>query len=154
MKEFKYSIEDISTGGGCEHILIQYPTFGLCVLINNENQKVPKPGESYDIGVYKLEPEGWMGDYIENCFETFDNFDRKTIVERTMGYLEGKGFEKKPLYNHMYSFTFSLENTSHNGELTTPTEVRLAIEKRLKSISDDELMECMGYPDDTYEVRA
>lgn len=53
-------------------------------------------------------------------------------------------------YNHMYSFTFSLVNESENGEETTPQEVRNAIKKRLESISDDELMECMGYPDDTY----
>lgn len=147
----QYLIENISTGGGCEHILIQYPTFGLCVLINNENQKVPRSGESYDIGVYKLEQEGWMGEYIDNCFETFDNFDRDTIVERTWGYLEGKGFEKKTLYNHMYSFTFSLVNSSANGNETTPDEVRIAIKKRLESISDNELMECIGYPDDTYK---
>lgn len=91
----KYQIEEISTGGGCEHILIRYPSFGLCVLINNENQKVPRSGESYDIGVYKLESEGWMGEYIEDCFETFNNFDKKTIAERTLGYLEGKGLAEE-----------------------------------------------------------
>jgi len=51
----------------------------------------------------------------------------------------------------MYSFTFSLVNDSETGEETTPEEVRYAIKKRLESISDDELMECMGYPDDTYK---
>ena len=89
-----HEIDDISTGGGCEHILIKYPAFKLCVLINNDHQKVPEQGESYDIGVYHLEDEGWMGEYIEGCFESFDNFDRATIVERTLGYLEGKGFKQ------------------------------------------------------------
>lgn len=54
-------------------------------------------------------------------------------------------------YNHMYSFTFSLVNNSPDGETTTPKEVREAIIKRLSTIDDDELMECMGYPEDTYE---
>ena len=91
----RFEMEEISTGGGCEHILIKYFDLGVCVLINNDCHKVPKLGESYDVGVYNLEPEGWMGEYFEGCFETFDNFDKRTIVVRTQGYLEGKGFEKK-----------------------------------------------------------
>lgn len=147
----RFEMEEISTGGGCEHILIQYPDLGVCVLINNDHQKVPKLGECYDIGVYKLEPEGWMGEHFDGMFETFDNFDKRTIVSRTQGYLEGKGFEKKTMYNHMYSLTFTVINGSETGEETTPEEVRYAIKKRLESISDDELMECLGYPDDTYK---
>ena len=54
-------------------------------------------------------------------------------------------------YNHMYAFTFSLVNGSENGEGTTPQEVRNAIKKRLESISDSELLECIGCPEDTYE---
>jgi len=95
MKKDCNEMEHISTGGGCEHVLIKFPSFELCVLINNEYQKVPVIGESYDIGVYNLEPEGWMGEHIEGCFETFDNYDPSTIVSRTLGYLEGKGFDQK-----------------------------------------------------------
>lgn len=58
---------------------------------------------------------------------------------------------KLKTYNHMYSFTFSVINNSHDGEATTPKQVREAIMQRLCTIDDDELMECMGYPDDTYE---
>ena len=61
----RFEMEEISTGGGCEHILIKYFDLGVCVLINNDYQKVPSLGESYDIGVYQLEPEGWMGEYFE-----------------------------------------------------------------------------------------
>ena len=91
-----HEIEEISTGGGCEHILIKFPDLGVCVLINNDYQKVPTLNESYDIGVYKLEPEGWMGEYFEGCFESFDSFNPTTIVARTQGYLEGKGFKPIP----------------------------------------------------------
>lgn len=147
-----HKLDEISTGGGCEHILIQYPSFQLCVLINNENQKVPRSGESYDIGVYHLEPEGWMGEHIEGCFETFDNFDRRTIVERTQGFLEGKGFEQKKLYNHMYGLSFTVVNTSEDGSATTAEEVRVAIQNALANMSDSELLERIGCADDTYEV--
>jgi hypothetical protein len=129
----QYLIENISTGGGCEHILIQYPTFGLCVLINNENQKVPRSGESYDIGVYKLEQEGWMGEYIDNCFETFDNFDRATIAERTWGYLEGKGFENKPYVPLIDRVIEQIKKDFYIDDVT-------AIEELLKCVPKDKLV--------------
>ena len=57
-------------------------------------------------------------------------------------------------YNHAYSISFSLVNTSEDGEKTKPSEVREALLKRLASIDDNELMECVGYPYDTYEEEA
>lgn len=53
-------------------------------------------------------------------------------------------------YNHMYSIAFSVINGSEDGEHTTPSEVRQAILERLASTTDDELLEAIGYPDDTY----
>lgn len=132
MTKYTYEMEEISTGGGCEHILIKYPTFGLCVLINNDCQKVPRSGESYDIGVYNLEPEGWMGEYIDNCFETFDNFDRDTIVERTLGYLEGKGFEKKKYVPLIDQVIEQIKKDFYIDDLT-------ALEELLKSVPIDKL---------------
>ena len=55
-------------------------------------------------------------------------------------------------FNHMYSISFIVINGSEDGEHTTPAEVREAILKRLETTTDDELLEAVGYPEDTYEM--
>ena len=54
-------------------------------------------------------------------------------------------------YNHMYSLAFSVVNNSEDGERTTPAEVRRAIFMRLAAMTDGEVLEAIGYPEDTYE---
>ena len=128
----RFEMEEISTGGGCEHILIKYPDLGVCVLINNDCQKVPKLGECYDIGVYNLEPEGWMGEHFEGMFETFDNFDKRTIVVRTQGYLEGKGLEKCDYESIVDKALKQIKEDVEDGDLT-------AIEELLKRLPMEEI---------------
>lgn len=129
----KYQMEEISTGGGCEHILIRYPSFGLCVLINNENQRVPKLGESYDIGVYKLDSGGWMGDCMDDCFEYFHDFDIKNIAERTWGYLEGKGLVEE---NYLPLIDRVIEQIKKDFY----TENLTAIEELLNNVPTEKLL--------------
>lgn len=100
----KHKIEDISTGGGCEHLWITFQELGVGVLINNDWTKVPEKGEQFDFGVYHIDTETitgieCMGDYIDGHFKTFHNFDRDTIVAFAYGYLLGNGFEPKPHYS-------------------------------------------------------
>lgn len=129
----KFEMEEISTGGGCEHIFIRYPSFGLCVLINNENQKVPKLGESYDIGVYKLEPDGGMGECIDDCYEYFHDFNKETIAQRTWGYLEGKGLEEK---NYLPLVDRAIEQIKKDFYVDDLT----ALEELLKQIPTEKLL--------------
>ena len=57
-------------------------------------------------------------------------------------------------YNHMYSVAFLVINSSEDGERTTPNEVREAIFLRLAEMSNDELLEAIGCPEDTCEEEA
>jgi hypothetical protein len=54
-------------------------------------------------------------------------------------------------YNHAFTFSFSLVNASEDGTGTTAQQAREAIMKRLATIDDAELLECIGLPFDTYE---
>lgn len=56
------------------------------------------------------------------------------------------------LYNHMFTIAFSLENSSEDGGGTTAVELRTAILERAHRLSDEELIEACGFPDDTYIV--
>ena len=57
-------------------------------------------------------------------------------------------------FNHMYSIAFIVVNGSEDGEATTAAEIRRGILERLATATDDELLEAVGYPDDTYEEAA
>jgi hypothetical protein len=56
-------------------------------------------------------------------------------------------------YNHAFTFGFSLENESPNGE-TTPQEIRQALINALAQCTDEDLIGNCGAPFDTYEVDA
>ena len=53
-------------------------------------------------------------------------------------------------YNHMYVIAFTVENASPHGEKTTPQELRHGLLDRLAGITDVELLEAVGGPEDTY----
>jgi hypothetical protein len=55
-------------------------------------------------------------------------------------------------YNHAYTMGFSLESNHETGDDVTATQARTAITQYLNNLSDNELLENLGYPFDTYEV--
>jgi len=55
-------------------------------------------------------------------------------------------------YNHAYSFGFSLYSNDPAGEDITAKQARAAIIEYLEQLSDDELLENLGCPFDTYEM--
>lgn len=93
----KHTFEDISTGGGFNHYWITFPEYGFGVLVNEEGggSNLPKEGERFDIGVYRLEDRKHIGEHFENSFNTLDNFSHAQIVPRVFGYAEGLGLAKK-----------------------------------------------------------
>lgn len=99
----KHTFDDISTGGGFNHYWITYPQFGIGVLINEEGGgALPKEGERFDIGVYRLDDGKHIGDHFENGFNTLENFGHAQIVSRAFGYCEGLGLVKKSKSNKKF----------------------------------------------------
>ena len=55
-------------------------------------------------------------------------------------------------YNHAFDIAFSIEcRTDPSGESITAQQFRDAIHKRLDSLNDEEILEAVGLPFDTYE---
>lgn len=127
------NIESISTGGGCEHYYIEYPEFKLAVLINDENQKLPQDGASFDIGIYQLEKDRSMG-LSTDYYDTLDNFELHTVYDRILGYLEGKGFPKiglSPGFTGQIHFekATDLYLWLDENEIQCPVTIQLHLEK-------------------------
>ena len=54
-------------------------------------------------------------------------------------------------YNHAFTLAFETPSSVHpTGEDVTPQQIRSAIQRRLQC-SDNELLEAVGVPFDTYE---
>ena len=54
-------------------------------------------------------------------------------------------------YNHAFDIAFSLTSDCPTGYAVTGAQLREAIEQRLLNLTDDELVEAVGMPFDTYE---
>lgn len=56
-------------------------------------------------------------------------------------------------YNHVYSIAFELPGSIHpSGDDVSQDDLAIAILRRLANlVENNELIEAVGYPDDTYE---
>lgn len=59
---------------------------------------------------------------------------------------------KAPLYDHAFDIAFSLRSHAPDASDVTASQLRRAIGIRLARLSDDELLEAVGAPWDTYHV--
>lgn len=55
-------------------------------------------------------------------------------------------------FNLTYDIVFNVETSDPSGAATPAQHIREAIERRLAALSDDELIEAVGLPFDSYEV--
>jgi hypothetical protein len=57
-------------------------------------------------------------------------------------------------YDHAFTIAFSLVTAQPDGRDATAAELRAALLKRLAALSDDDLLEAVGAPYDSYELDA
>lgn len=54
-------------------------------------------------------------------------------------------------FNHAYTIAFSIVSNHREGDDIVPQAFRHAVLNRLAALTDDELIEAVGMPFDTYE---
>lgn len=59
---------------------------------------------------------------------------------------------KSPKYNHAFDIAFVCLSNDPEGKDVTPDQIRKAVRARVESIDDDELMEAVGAPFDSYRI--
>lgn len=104
----KHKFTSISSGGGFVHYWITFPEYGIGVLINHEKSGLPKEGESFDIGAYRVDYDyledssECIGEFFSDSFNTLENFRHADIVSRAYGYCEGLGLFKEKKVNKKF----------------------------------------------------
>lgn len=56
-------------------------------------------------------------------------------------------------YSHAFDIAFEVV-TDHAAERVTPRELRAALQRRIDSLTDDELLEAVGLPFDSYPLHS
>ena len=55
-------------------------------------------------------------------------------------------------YDHAFTISFSVRSDTPDASDITPAILRAAIVRRLASLPDDEMLEAVGEPFDSYEI--
>lgn len=92
----QYIIEDCYTGGGCEHLSVKLPEYGLefAIMSNDEMtyNQIPLKGEKWCFNLSHI-GEGMDGEYLE-IGEGQTDFDPSFIGGWCEGYIIAKGYRK------------------------------------------------------------
>lgn len=85
----KIIIEEVYTGGGCEHLSIEFVDYGVRFDIMNADEysanQLPEDGEPFCFNLCKS-GGGMDGEYIQ-ISDRIENYQGKTIVDFCLGYL-------------------------------------------------------------------
>lgn len=91
-----YIIEDCYTGGGCEHLSVKLPAYGLefAIMSNDEMSynQIPLKGEKWCFNLSHI-GAGIDGEYLE-IGEGQTDFNRESIGAWCEGYIIAKGYRK------------------------------------------------------------
>ena len=88
----KIIIEEVYTGGGCEHLSIQFINYGVQFDIMNANEystnQLPENGEPFCFNLCKIQ-DGIDGEYLD-ISDRIENYDSETIKDFCLGYLAAR----------------------------------------------------------------
>ena len=91
-----YIIEDCYTGGGCEHLSVKLPAYGLEFTIMSGDEMTPNDiplrGQKWCFNLTHI-GEGIDGNYLE-IGDVQSDFDRDLIGGWCEGYIIAKGYRK------------------------------------------------------------
>ena len=93
----KINIEQVYTGGGCEHLSIQFIDYGVQFDIMNANEysanQLPENGEPFCFNLCKIQ-DGIDGEYLD-ISDRIENYNSETIKDFCLGYLAAR--KMKPI---------------------------------------------------------
>ena len=145
-------IQDVYTSGGCDHLEIAYPEYGIFFVVNNNDCNIPKVGEDWGFCSYESEEKMNDGNYID-CQGPLDNFRQDSLIDFFNGYILAKGLKKDPQY-------FDLENvdfcalSEDIANICEPHVLVDALYFHLKTFTKDELVMYLSSLDsnDSYKI--
>jgi hypothetical protein len=134
-----YKMTDVYTGGGCDHLLIEFEGYSIFFIVNNNDCNIPKNGEDWGFCSYLSEEDMNNGNYLD-CIGPLENFSFAYLKPFLQGYFVTKGIKKD--FN-LEDVDFMLLSTDMANNCDSDIIINAIYEKLIK-FSKTELIEYMG----------
>ena len=89
----KIIIEEVYTGGGCEHLSIEFVDYGVRFDIMNADEystnDLPENGKPFCFNLCKIEDYETDGNYLDTS-DRIENYHSETITDFCLGYLAAR----------------------------------------------------------------
>jgi hypothetical protein len=133
----KLELEEIYTGGGCDHYELHFREYGIIFAINNNDCNIPKDGEDWGFCTYASEDDQNSGNYID-CVGPFDDFKKANLIEFCKGFIAAKRIKKIEGYFELSDIDFN-ELAHDIANVCEPHVLHDSLYFYLKSMSKDTL---------------
>ena len=130
-------IEEVYTGGGCDHYELHFKQYGIFFVINNNDCNIPKEGEDWGFCSYKTEDDANCGNYMD-CVGPLDDFKKENLLGFFHGYITAKKLEKIPDFFELDQIDFN-ELAYEIANVCEPHVLYDSLYFYLKTLSKEEL---------------
>jgi len=131
------SIEEVYTGGGCDHYELHFKEYDIFFVINNNDCNIPTEGEDWGFCSYKTEDDQNNGDWID-CIGPLDDFKKDNLIEFFKGFVIAKGLKKIEGYFELDQVDFN-ELAHDIANVCEPHVLHDALYFYLKTLTKDQL---------------
>jgi len=89
------TVEEVYTGGGCDHYELHFKQYGIFFVINNNDCNIPVEGEDWGFCSYASEDDQNNGNFIDCVGVKNDGgFNKNNLIGFFNGYILAKGLKK------------------------------------------------------------
>jgi len=148
----KIEIEEVYTGGGCDHYELHFREYGIIFAVNNNDCSIPTEGEAWGFCTYASEDDQNSGNWID-CVGPFDDFKKANLIEFCKGFIAAKQIKKIEGYFELDQIDFN--ELAHDIANTCEPHVLVdALYFHLKTFTKDELVMYLSSLDsnDSYKI--
>jgi hypothetical protein len=133
-----YKMTDVYTGGGCDHLLIEFEGYSIFFVVNNNDCNIPKHGEDWGFCSYLSEDDMNNGKYVD-CIGPLENFSYANLKSFLQGFIAAKGYKKDSQNFNLKDVDF-MQLTLDIHEKCEPHVMIEVFYNYLKTLSKEDLL--------------
>jgi hypothetical protein len=130
-------IEEVYTGGGCDHYEVHFKQYGILFVVNNNDCNIPTEGEDWGFCTYANEDDFNSGDWID-CIGPLDDFKKDNLITFLEGFIAAKQVKKIEGYFTLEQIDFN-ELAHDISNVCEPHVLHDALYFYLKTLTKEQL---------------